>query len=107
MAVFYIKQNDRLPVLNATLVDGNGNPVNLTGTAVTLNMRDSANNVKIAGAACTITNAVGGQVSYAWAPGDVNTAGTYSAEFEVAFAGGNETFPNDSNITVVITSELG
>lgn len=107
MSVFNIKQNDRLPAIQASLVAGNGAAVNLVGSTVTFNMRDSSGASKVSAGACTILDAANGVVSYAWGTTDTNTAGTFTAEFEVTNGGLTETFPNDSNITVVITAELG
>src|SRR5579871_2069917 len=97
---FYIKRGDRLPVLAFTLTDGNGNPVNLTGATVTLNMVNQAGSLVISDAACVVDSALGGTGHYAWGGSDTTTVGTYYAEIAVSNAGLEETFPNDSNITV-------
>lgn len=108
MADFNIKQNDRIPAFQATLLDGYGNPVNLTGATVVFNMKSSAGVAKITAGTCSIVTATAGIVSYAWAPGDTNTVDTFSAEFEVTFPSGlNASFPNDSNLQVVVYGEVG
>ena len=104
---FYVKKGDRLPILQATLVDGNGNAVNLTGATVTFSMANSAGTLVITDGSCTIVSATGGVVSYAWGSSDTTTAGTFTGEFEVTIGGLVQRFPNDSNIFIVITSNLG
>jgi len=55
----------------------------------------------------TIVDASGGIVKYDWSPSDTDTVGTYYVEFEVTKADNSvETFPNNGNAVVVITSSL-
>lgn len=96
---FEIKQNDRRPLFVVNLADNIGEDdeasVNLTtaGTAY-FNMRDSGGSVKVSRGTCTITDAVSGEVTYAWGTADTNTVGSYEAEVEVLWNDGKaETFP--------------
>lgn len=99
---FRIKRNDTSPAIKRKLLDSDGNVINLTGASVRFYMSD-----KVA-ADATILNAIEGIVSYDWQDGDTDTSGVHNAEFEVVYADGTkETFPNDSNIIVVIASDLG
>lgn len=106
-STFYIKRNDRLPILAATLQDANGAPFPLTGTTVKFLMRDQQSTVLI-NAAATIVNAGAGTVSYAWGPTDTTTAGTFQGEFEVTVTatGFKETFPNQGYISIVIGEDV-
>lgn len=97
---FEIKQGDRRPLFVVVLKDDIGEPsesiVNLTtaGTAV-FNMRAADGGaVKVSRGAATITNAAGGEVTYAWGTADTNTAGEFEAEVEIIWNDGKpETFP--------------
>lgn len=110
---FEIKQGDRRPLFVVALKDNFGEPsetaVNLTtATGVVFNMRNKAGGaVKVSRGACTITNAAGGEVTYAWATNDTDTAGSFEAEVEVTWNDTKaETFPNDSYWDVVITDDI-
>lgn len=103
---FYIKQNDRRPNLQATLKDGDGDVVSLTGATVVFSMA-AAGVVKVDNAAATLSDASGGVVYYAWAAGDTDTPGVYDGEFEVTFSDGTvETFPNSGHLKIIITKEV-
>ena len=107
MADWYGKRNDRQPAISATLKDASGAAVNLTGATVRFKLRSRGASAAKVDAAATITNAAGGQVRYAWAAGDLDTAGLFDAEFEVTFGDGTtETFPNDRHLVVQVTEDL-
>lgn len=106
MMAFTIKQNDTSPALQATLKDYSEAAVSLVGATVRFHMKDLSGSIVI-DAAMTVTNASGGVVRYNWQAADTDTAGTYSAEFEVTYSDLSvETFPNTDNIAIVITPEL-
>lgn len=97
---FEIKQNDRRPVFVVALKDNFGEAgeaaVDLTAaTAVVFNMRAASGGaVKVSRGAATVTNAAGGEVTYAWGATDTDTVGAFEAEVEVAWNDGKaETFP--------------
>jgi hypothetical protein len=63
--------------------------------------------VKVSLASATLVTAAAGLVKYSWAAEDVNTAGTYSGEFQVTFlSGGIQTFPNSTDISILITADV-
>ena len=105
---FYIKQNDTLPVLRATLKDANGNVVNLTGATVIFSMRvRPAGTVKVNGTSATINNAVLGDVQYLWTAANTNTADRYEGEFQVTYSDSSvQSFPNNTYIAITITDDV-
>lgn len=104
---FHVKRGDLGPRIEAALVDGEGNRVNLTGiSSLRFHMNDPAGD-NVIDAAAAVLDAAEGVVAYEWQAGDTDhDPGDYPAEFEVMSAGRPTTFPNDSNITVVITADL-
>jgi hypothetical protein len=93
---FTIKQNDTSPAIQATLKDGNGSPI-----------MKSVDGVLKVSEQMTIVDADTGVVKYEWATGDTDTVGTYYVEFQVNYADLTiETFPNSSNIVILIKPEL-
>jgi hypothetical protein len=108
MQTFNIKVGDRLPVLAATLLDGDGAPVDLTtATGVTFRMRLQGSVSPLFNSACVITGATTGQVEYRWGASDTVTAGTYDGEFVVTWTGGKvQTVPNAGSLLVKISSSL-
>jgi len=104
---FYLKQNDTAPSIRATLKDGSGNVIDLTGASVNFHMKDLNGTIKIDASAVVIDPATSGIVQYNWTSSNTDTAGPYSAEFEVTYSDGSvESFPNDGNIGILITKEL-
>ena len=83
---FYLKQNDTAPSIRATLKDGSGSVIDLTGASVRFHMKDLSGTVKIDTAATIISPATSGIVQYNWTGSDTDTAGTYYAEFEVTYS---------------------
>lgn len=102
MADFYIKRNDTSPGLEYTLSPATV----LTGATVRFHMFAS-NGVEKVDAAATIEDAVNGIVRYGWVAADVDTLGTFNAEFEVTFADGTiTTYPNTKHLVILITPDL-
>lgn len=109
MQEFNIKVGDRLPVLVATILDGDGAAVNLsTATTVAFRMRTQGGS----GAAlfttnCVITDATNGVVEYRWAAGNTSAAGTYDGEFVVTWNDGRiQTVPNGGFVRVKVAATL-
>lgn len=107
-ATFTIKQNDRLPSIQATCVDADGNPVDLTGnTGAEFHMKAVDGGVAKVDAAAVVVNEVTGVLRYDWAEGDTDTVGEFLAEFEVIFPDDkSQTFPNFENILITIVDDL-
>ena len=106
MRSFHIKQGDTSPSLVYAL---SPTSVVLSGATVVFNMRNrSTGVVAVSRAAAVIVTATGTPtVRYDWAAGDTATAGTYDGEFEVTYSDLSvETFPNASNITIVIAGDI-
>lgn len=107
-ADFTIKRRDQLPEIEATLKDATGTVVNLGGATVRFIMTNKATGEKALDVPATIVSAPAGTVKYSWVAGDTDTAGSFSAEFEVSFIDGRaETFPNSKNLTIKIPEDLG
>jgi len=114
---FEIKQGDQRPLFVVVLKDDFGEPtetiVDLTAaTGAVFNMRLVGGAVKVNRGSATITNAAGGEVTYAWGTADTDTAGDYQAEVEIAWNDGKpETFPGGpsggSYWDIVITDDIG
>jgi hypothetical protein len=105
---FSIKQNDTAPSLRATLLNGSGNVIDLTGATVRFHMRELGKTTIIINQACTVVNAVGGIVQYDWVAADTDVVGSYQAEFQVTYLDNSiETFPNDGYIWVDIIDDIG
>lgn len=112
--VFTIKVGDTLPALQATLSTELG-PVDLTtATAVWLVLSQKVAATLTEAATTTLVfrkagSVVGdptnGQVKYAWADGDTDTAGRYIAEFEINFGSAVWTFPTVGTIPITILED--
>ena len=106
---FVISQGDLLPAIEATLTDGDGNPVDLSSASVKFVMHQVDADVAAVNANATadpdqVTNK--GVVRYSWASGDTDVPGVYRAEWVGTFATKPETFPNGNKLVVKITPAL-
>lgn len=102
MQTFYLKRNDQLSVIRATLADANG-AVDLSGATVRFHLQRRLTGTIKVDQPATVDIADAGQVSYAWAEGDTDTAGIYDAEWEVTFGDGRPlTFPNRPQDGIVV-----
>ena len=107
MADFTIKENDLLPVIQATITDSDGTAVDLSGGTVKFLMLDQDNTLKVDAAGSFVTDGSDGQVQYAWSGTDTDTAGGYRAEFEITISGKIVTAPNNGYLTIKILEDLG
>jgi hypothetical protein len=104
---FYIKQNDTVPSIRATLQNGNGDPVDLINATVRFHMRAIGSNSTTVDAAAVIVTAEAGIVQYNWIADDTDTIGSYQAEFEVTYPDSTvETFPNDGYVRIEIIDDI-
>jgi hypothetical protein len=104
---FTIKKGDTSPSIQSILKDSAGVAVNITGATVKLHMKAVGSSSLKVDQTMTIVDASGGIVKYDWSSSDTDTVGTYYVEFEVTKADSSvETFPNNGNAVVVITSSL-
>ena len=107
MSTFYIKQNDTVPSIRATLKNGSGNAVDLASTTIRFHMRALGGTSAKVDAAASIINANTGIVQYDWDAADTDTVGSYQAEFEVTYSDSTvETFPNNWYILIKITDDI-
>ena len=110
MTDFTLKRGNTSPAIQATLTDGDGAAVVLTGATVRFHMRADGGDPALAAdvdAPAVIVAAAGGQVRYDWAPADVDVAGWFRAEWEVTYGDGAvETFPNDRDLIILIREGL-
>jgi hypothetical protein len=101
-----IVQNDTLPVINATIVDQDGNAVDLTSATVKFYMVNSETGVaKIDGHLCSIISAVDGTVRFSWESTDTDVVGNYLGEFEVTFPSG-KIQTGFKQISIVIRNDI-
>lgn len=104
---FVIKRNDTSPGMQATLKNGSGTAVDLTGATVLMIMRPVGGGKRKISGACTLHDAANGIVRYAWVSGDTDTAGLFNVEFQVTYADSTvETFPNKGYEQVQIDGDL-
>lgn len=105
MATFHIKAGDTSPVVDARLLDGRKKSIPLVdGDTVKFRMVPVETGIAppLEGDA-EIVDYDHADVRYEWADGDTDVAGTYRAEFYIAFGdGGDETVPSGGYIDVVI-----
>lgn len=105
--MFYIKQNDTSPAIQATLKDVDGVAVNLAGATVRFHMRKQGATTAKVDAAAVIVDDAEGIVRYNWTAADTNTVGTYQAEFEVTYTDNTvETFPNAAYLKVKVVDDI-
>ncbi len=101
-----LKRGDTRHALKATLKDGSGSPVDLTGCTVTFHMAPLGRSATVS-RAVDIHDALAGEVWVVFAPGETDISGVYRAEFQVVYGDGRrETFPNNGYINIQILSDL-
>lgn len=77
---------DTAPILRGTITNDEASaPLNLTNCSVFFQMRKKDDLRYTVNAACSITNASAGTVSYQLAANDLNTPGEYQGQFEVHY----------------------
>lgn len=102
---FYIRRGDRTNPIRRTLVDFDGNPIDLVTRTVRFYMTNALTGATVVnGVVITPVDAVNGIVQYEWEPGTTDVAGSYLAEFRTTDSEGrDETFPNVGYIEIEIS----
>jgi len=99
--VAYYNQNDTFPPLERTLLNGDGSAMDLssaTGATITIGHASYDHHYSpyakiVDAAACAITDAANGVVTWTPQPGDLALAGTFHYSYQVTFPGGSQTVP--------------
>lgn len=107
-ADFEIGQGDTAPILQEQLKLANGKLPNLTGSEVSLVMRNSASAepVKLTGT-LTVINAVEAKVSYHFSQADTEAIGQYLASWNVVFPTGDKMrFPTSGYLWINVEPSL-
>jgi len=106
--VAYRKVGDTSPTLDIICKDSDGNVVPVTGATVQFHLRLCGSAALVIDAAGSVVDGPAGHVRYTPQAGDFDTAGFYEAEYEVTFSDSSvETFPNDGNLQLIVTGQLG
>lgn len=110
---YYMKQGDRLPKLQMTLLDMNGNPLDLTNVeSLLLYVAPCVGGRRIVdGESMTVVgDAVNGVVEYAWKAGDTDKSGEYKVEVvlirDELTTELKQTVPRGNYDTLIITPRL-
>jgi hypothetical protein len=107
MSEFKIKRHDRYPSITATLLDGDGAAIDLSGCTVTFLMREQTAASLTVNAAATVVSAAAGTVRYDWLAADVDTAGRYYCEWQITYPDTKKmTVPTSGYDLVIIEEDL-
>lgn len=106
---FQIKKGDTLPALECVIQAPAGSALDLTSAvAVKFIMSPRAGGTPKVDRAATIVTPGEGRVKHVWQAADTDTAGSFIAEWEVDWGGGNkQTFPRSDYIAIQIIKDLG
>ena len=105
VADFTIKQNDLLPTMVITCLNGT-TPVDLT-TASLVKIKGRMEGATTSAIDYTVTGNAQGQVTLVWSGTDTATSGRMYVEVEATFAGKKQTFPANGYNLVQIVADLG
>ncbi len=106
---YELKRNDLLPVLRATLTQGDPPvPIDLTAATEVFAVFKKPD-ASVLRRAATILDAAAGRVEFVWQAGDTSPAGTWEVEFEIDFTGKPQTVPSDKeqNPKFEVDADLG
>ena len=115
--VFY-GEGDTAPNLVVILEDNDGNPIDLAGAEVFINIAYSSysyyyspRTLIVIDGVCVLDNKVPGQVSWTPQPGDLTPAGLFEYTFRVTFNPGSDpqtqTFPPNTYYPLSIQRQVG
>jgi hypothetical protein len=100
--IFRIAAGSTEPPLEAVLIDGQGQIVNLAGATATFSLFDLGGAARFTVSA-TIVSDPGGHVRHAWSSGQTSTAGRYLGRFSITYSNMEvEHFPEYGYIQVII-----
>ena len=88
MVEMSMRQGTTLPVIQATVKDGNGDVIDLSTVAAVVFRMYNSDSVKIDNVAATVVDATAGTIKYEWVAGDTDTVASYNAHFKLTFASG-------------------
>jgi len=101
-----LKKGDQKPEAEVQLLDGNNDPVDLSGADVKFYAYDSnTDKLIIDGEDVTITDAANGKVTYQYTQNDVEETGLFKAEFVAVYSDGDLTFPNNGYIPFIVNPD--
>lgn len=109
MSDFTIKRGDLLPDLAVTLLDADGNPVDLTladGAKLAISLVGAEHTPIIYSDMTIAAEPTTGIVTYIWQEGDTDTPGEYQSEIVVDWGGREQTFPTIGYISITIVDDL-
>jgi len=103
MSTFYIKEDDTVPILQATLKNPDGSNVDLNGSEVDIRVTEARGGSNIVNDSVLVYNPSDGAIRYDFSNTDTSNCGRYRVEFEVTYGGGSvETYPNKGYHTLMI-----
>ena len=102
MSTFEIFQATTSPVMQATVVDADGDAVDLTGCTVKLYVgKEGDNGARIVnGGSVTVTDGTAGALEYTFSASETASAGEYDAQFEITYAGGEVARTNTFTVKI-------
>lgn len=105
----YMKQGTTRPTLQRTVVNEDGDPIDLTGNlGVLFTMARVPGQPKVTAAGAVLGDPTLGRVEYAWTAADSDTPGDFEGFFAVTLAGGDVVSypPKDDYLLVRISPDL-
>lgn len=106
MSTFGMTQGDRSPAIEMRLLDGKGQPVNLTGATVDFVVWARDGTLLIDAAATVVGDPLDGYVRYEWQAGDTDRPGAHKAQWRVTYADtAPEHFPLGDPIQLPISAK--
>jgi hypothetical protein len=112
--VFY-SENDTWPPLGAILIDGDKEPIDLTGASVTISIAYSRHSYYysptakiVSNAPCDVVDVLGGGIEWTPTVGDLTPPGTFLYTFEITHSSGAvQTVPANTYQPLIIRTGVG
>ncbi len=103
MSDFSIREGDLLPILQVTLTDQAGVPIDVSpASSIDFVLTDVATDTVLINHAITPVDLVHGVVSYPWRVGDTDRVGSFYASFLVTYINGSQTYPTALDLVIDI-----